>query len=209
MKGLLTKEIYLACTSAVFLYVPVFIVLGLILKNPFFLTYIGVFFAVMPISLMSFDETSRWDRYVLGMPFSRRTIVTAKYAVTLILAAFACVIMLLMSLVLAGGGRMSLEASLPVMASSVALSLIFPTVLYPLNFKLGTTKARMAMLVLVGAVTGGMVLLSTRHSIIGDLTVKMRNTSPAVFCGIGAAVLLALFAASWALSVRFYTKREF
>ena len=209
MKGLLTKDFYMLLTSPTGLYIPLFILLGVLLKNPFFLTYIGVMFAMTPISLMTMDETSHWERYAFGLPFNRRMIVSSKYIMTLLLTVFGAAVMLLMSLLIVKTGAMTFGEAMPVLASSLALCILFPAVLYPLNFRLGTAKARMAMLAAVGLVTAGFIMLNTSNSRIADLVGKLNTTSPAVICGIGAAVLAVLFAVSWALSVRFYTRREF
>ena len=129
MKGLLTKEFYMLITSSMVLFIPVFILLGLLTKNSFFLTYIGVLFAMMPISLMTFDETSHWESYVLGLPFDRRRIVSSKYIMTLILTVGAAAIMLLMSYVFNKMGAVSYDEALPVAAlhhlSGAALSAEF------------------------------------------------------------------------------------
>lgn len=209
MKGLLTKEFYMLITSSMVLFIPVFILLGLLTKNSFFLTYIGVLFALMPISLMTFDETSHWERYVLGLPFDRRRIVSSKYLMTLILTAGAAAIMLLMSYAFNKTGAISYDEALPVVGSSLLLCIIFPALLYPLNFKLGTAKARMVMLAAVGLLTAAFVVLSSSNQTIGSLIGKLDAASPAVVCGIIGAVLAIIFAASWVLSLKLYSSREF
>ena len=209
MKGLLTKDFYMLLTSPTGLYIPLFILLGVLLKNPFFLTYIGVIFAMTPISLMTMDENSHWERYAFGLPFNRRMIVSSKYIMTLLLTVFGAAVMLLMSLLIVKTGAMTFDEALPAMFSSLTLCLLFPAVLYPLNFKLGTAKARIAMLAAIGLVTAGFIMFNMQSILLPYLPKELNTTPPALVCCIGAAVLLALFAASWALSVRFYTRREF
>ena len=209
MKGLLTKETYMLLTSPTVLFIPLFILLGILLKNPFFLTYIGVMFAMLPISLMTMDETSHWESYALGMPVSRRMIVSAKYIMTLLLTVLGAAVMLLMSLLIVKTGAMTFDESMPAVFSSLTLCILFPAVLYPLNFKLGTAKARMAMMAAIGLVTAGFIMFNMQSILRSYLPKELNTTPPAVACCIGAAVLLVLFAVSWALSVRFYTSREY
>lgn len=210
MKGLLTKDFYMLLTSPTGLCIPLFILLGVLLKNPFFLTYIGVMFAMTPISLMTMDETSHWERYAFGLPFNRRMIVSSKYIMTLLLTVLGAAVMLLMSLLIVKTGAMTFDEALPAMFSSLTLCLLFPAVLYPLNFKLGTAKARIAMLAVIGLMTAGFIMFNMQSILLRPyLPQELNTTPPALVCCIGAAVLLALFAVSWALSVRFYTRREF
>ena len=205
MKGLLLKDWYLITRycRAVFLIDLIFIVGALFLPGyAIFLAYPSLLAAVVPLTLYSCDEREKWHVYSGVLPVSRAQLVSAKYIVGLLCEA--AVLLLTVALhtaarfVLPGGAANDL---IPVLIAS-ALSLVTPALTLPLMFRLGAEKGRIGYIIVVAGVCAVSVTLLNR-----DVTSLAQNItlSPAVLC----AVALALYAASWLLSVALYKKREF
>lgn len=157
---------------------------------------------LLPYVLCSYEEQSRWDLYAESMPYGRRTVVRAKFALlvidTIVGTAGISVIYLIARLL----GVFD-EPYLYIAVLCFCGSLVPGCVMLPFLFKFGVAKSRMVYMVsigLLGAVTG---LFSGSDGAIVPLISGLLPTPI-------AAVLLCLvfLVLSEQLSERFYMKRE-
>ena len=87
MKALLLKDFYMAKS-----YMRVFAAMVLIFLfaaiwgngNTFLIMYPMIITSMLPMSLLSYDEKFKWDRYCAAMPFTRTQVVSAKYVFVLL-----------------------------------------------------------------------------------------------------------------------------
>lgn len=212
MKGLLKKEWFVLIQKPMTLLLPVllFIVMGVITKSIVTVLYLPVYAGFLPITLLTADENSRWDRFALGMPYSRKNIVSAKYLMSLMLILAGCIAAALVIL-FAMSGTAPAKILLYAAAASAA-TLIFISVLIPLNLQFGTAKARIALMVMIALVGFGTASAITR---VGEGTftlfekIAAWNFSPALLVLLLLACALLLTAASWAVSVWIYRRKQF
>ena len=206
MKGLLLKDVYMTAKycRTYLLIAAVFVAASLVSEtNSFFLFYPCLLCGMIPITLISYDESSRWQTFCGALPVTKAQQVSCKYLIGL--AAQAC--MLIVTGVAQGFRMRSMGAFAPkefwsAIASTFILSAAIPSVCLPLIFKLGVEKGRIAYLFIVGLVCGvsfvGADFFQTRFSAIAHVGTLSG------MCLLGALI----YALSWRLSIVFYTGRE-
>lgn len=211
MKGLLLKDFYMimkSCRIYLFL-IAVFIVVSFWGNdNIFFIAYPCMLAGMLPITLLAFDESCRWNIYSGTLPYSKAQIVSEKYLigliVQLIVVAFTGV---------AQAARMSngdtvdfisfLVHYLLVMSIFLILACVPSALCLPLVFKWGVEKGRIAYYVGIGTI----MAVFAAGSILLKNDIQPTTTSIVVLpllCLGG----IALYALSWWLSIVFYKKRE-
>ena len=198
MKGLLLKDWYLTTKYAMRLLViaAVFLLLSAIMpENGFFMVYPCVLFAMLPTTLYSYDEKEKWTSYVGALPVSRALYVTEKYLFgALVMAAYLA---LLTALYLCFGAAEHLPEAL---LSAVVLGFLAPALMLPVLLRFGVEKGRLAYLLFLGALFGGVLLLTGGK---GEALLPERAPQWAL-----ALLPIALYALSWRLSVALYRRRE-
>ena len=199
MKGLLLKDWYLTVkymrmflvVIAVFLIASVFNP-----QNSFFMAYPCVMLAMLPTTLYSYDDREKWTVYAQAFPVSRAQYVTEKYLFGAICTA---VYLALLTLLYLAFDREGLGDAVTV---AISLGLLASALMLPILFRFGAEKGRIAYLVFVGAVFGG----------VGIAYVTNRPTSrfdafPVPNWALCVFPLL-LYVLSWRLSIALYKKRE-
>lgn len=205
MRGLLLKDWYMAakyCRSYL-LIITVFFVTSIFGENPlFFMFYPMMLAAMVPVTLISYDERSRWNAFSCALPYSKAQLVSVKYVGTLLLLGAAT---LLSALVL--GLRMARLGSFdgPYLFGTLGLlasaGLLAPALLLPIIFRFGVEKGRIVYYAVIGVVCG---LTAFASMSARDLPLDFRPEALALLLFPVAA---CVFAASWLLSARLYRMR--
>lgn len=208
MKGLLLKDTYMfskLCKAFILIDI-VFIVVSFWGEgNMFFVLYPCIISGMLPMTLISYDEREKWDKYSGTLPYTRAQLVSSKYLIGL----FGNIIVFVLIAVvqafrMAKGGTFVLEEYLTVITLLLSVSLIAPTILYPIVFKFGAEKGRIFYYIIIGSACAvSTVFINTD---IGLFSEKLNNF---LSIAIILAVIVLLYTASWLLSIQFYKKREF
>ena len=161
MKGLVYKD-FLVLRKQLWSMLVLVAIFCLIPNDTSFFN-LGLFFVIytslLPASLLAYDERARWDRLAPMLPVTRRDIVRSKYVMGFFLALGAGA--------LYWAGRAIHGAFIPDQAvSAVAIALIFQAFLYPVLFRYGVEKGRIAM----GAMTGITVFLCLQFGFLSEGT---------------------------------------
>ncbi|MBR4549752.1 MAG: ABC-2 transporter permease [Oscillospiraceae bacterium] len=205
MKGLLRKDLYmtwaygrtLLLISAVFLATSAFMPSE---ENFFFVIYPVLMGGVLPVTLLSYDERSGWNRSCDALPVSRRLVVDERYLMSLLsfLVLYA-VTLVVQAVVLLPRGRAGdlgqLAGLLP------CFGLAAPAVMLPITLRWGVEKGRLVYFFFIGALVAAGLIFS--RSVLG---VSGAIGTWGVAAVLGGTVLF--FIASWLLSRRLYEKRE-
>lgn len=114
----------------------------------------GILCSMMIITTFSFDDNSKWMKYAMVMPVTKRDMVAGKFVVLLIFSAIGAVAGLAIG---AAGGAIAHKVDFRNLSSVLTLLLngvmslviaeIFGSLSIPLLFRFGAEKARMLMLV--------------------------------------------------------------
>ncbi|MBR6571069.1 MAG: ABC-2 transporter permease [Clostridia bacterium] len=207
MKGLLLKDWYMMkkYCRAYLLIAVVFIAVSFFnAENMFFVFYPCLLCSMIPVNLLAYDERSRWMLYSCTLPCSKAQLVSAKYLIGLFSQAA-----ILLATAVAQGMRMALNGCFQLQEFVFLLMMLFTiatissSISMPFVFKLGVEKGRIAYYVMIGFVCAASIVASKLFQ--SDLQAQVRPNLPLTalaLAGVGA------YALSWALSIRFYQKRE-
>lgn len=159
------------------------------------LLYPVFFLGSLPASLLSADEKDGWLVYCEALPLTRRQIVTVKYVTSAALTAVVAVLVLLVAAVCGQAEMLWGSELLPLLPLAGMLA---PSLMFPAMFRFGATKGRAVYITVVI----GMAAACAALMVTGDTT---ERTWP---LPLTLGIALAVFAASWALSVRWFEARE-
>lgn len=205
MKGLLLKDWYQVRTNMKTMYLTVAFVLVIWVLSTssayvFPVSYAAIFLGILPVNLLTYDQSVGWVEYGRTLPVRKKTLVAEKYLIGLLCAAAAVVIGgLFITVISLRTGTTPDKDALSLLAGSVCAILLINGIMLPLYYRFGAEKARMLyMLMFAGmgaALGGGTVLMDA---------VPEPDAAIAIV-GVLAAVLV-LYALSWRVSVAWYGK---
>lgn len=157
MKSLILKDLYNIGHNAKSMIFMLLVLAFALIPSSGIEGYIimsGILCSMMIITTFSFDDQSKWLKYAMVMPVTRKDIVISKFIVLLIFSAIGAVTGLVIGVI---GGIIthryifsSINDMLTLLltgAASLAISEIAGSMSIPLLFKFGAEKARILMLV--------------------------------------------------------------
>ncbi len=206
MKALLLKDFYMTLKycKAIFLIIIIFSAAAILGEdNMFFVTYPGILAGMIPVTLLGYDEQSKWGEYCGVLPFTKAQIVSAKYLIGIIAQIAVMLIISITQFV-----KMQMENAFDANSFFIVIITLFimscasVATTLPFIFKYGSEKGRIAYYTMIGAICAGSVILPM---IFDDIVwISKTNFSGTLICAIG----VLLYAISWYLSIKFYKKRE-
>ncbi len=213
MKGLLLKDWYQVRASMKTLYLTVAVVLVIWVFSKsdayvFPVSYAAIFLGILPVNLLTYDQSSGWVEYGRTLPVSKKTLVAEKYIIGLFCAAAAVVIGgLFVAMIPLRTGTAPGKDVLSLLAGSVCAILLINGISLPLLYRFGAEKARMIYVLTfagLGALLGGSgaVLDEVQKNGAEGWLLQPPVWLPVLLL----AAALALYAVSWRVSVAWYGK---
>lgn len=207
MKGLLLKDWYMMkkYMRSYLVLLIVFMVISLGNSDSmFFVFYPSLLSAMIPTSLLAYDERSKWDAYSGTLPCTKAQIVSAKYVLGVLLQAL---IILLTAIVqgiqMVRTGSFDWSSYLALVQMLLVMGCVALSLTLPFMYKYGVEKGRMAYYVMVLFVCVGS---ATAATLFRDwLQMEAAADLPLLLLTLAA---MGIYALSWRLSIRFYEKRE-
>lgn len=209
MKGLILKDLYMIFKHSKFIYL-----LALIFGTVYIFDSVTAYWfivpvvlsGIVPITILSLDEQSKWTYYSDVLPGSRKNTVCSKYILSL-LSVFTTWFVIAVMRGVSGMimGNIILFDYVTVLLSSLALGLITPSLLLPTIFKYGFEKGRVAyymvafLLVGIGSSLGLIINETSTVNMVGKYILPIL---------IITIIVAIVFFGSWLLSLRFYKNRE-
>ena len=213
MKGLLLKDAYQLWYYAKIVIVAAVVMMGagvlsMMNGSNFFIVYAGFLLGMMPMTLLAYDQTSKFSEYSAALPATKEEVVGCKYIVGLcglVLAEiFAAV-----ALGVAHLHWVAVDGALVVstLVQVGMATLLNSAILLPLSYRFGYEKAKYAFYIMVALIAGlmGAGVAANEDGLAANLLPQ--GISPLALLGV-AVVGLILYALSWRLSVAWYGKAE-
>lgn len=204
MSALLLKDWYVLWRRMK-LFLLVIIVMAAI-PFSFYSVFVVAWAAMLPYTVLAYDEQSKWDRLAAMMPYSRRELVLSKYVLGwAAIGASSAAALALPRLLRPLWVRLNVQAS-PLDGSPLGVLLaacvgvIILALTLPLFFRFGVERGRMAMILLVGLVCGSGAAVATM------LELASMGGDRGLVVILPPALAAALTAASVPLSMRFYSR---
>ena len=200
MKAVILSDLMVIRSQAksVLLVLVVWLAITVYNGNGIFFSALSVVYAMMlPLTCIAAYEKQRFDRYLLTAPVGRAAAAMGHYVFSMICALCLAVIGFAASVAL---GMDALEAVYSCSAC-FCIGIVMVSVLLPVIYKFGTEKARLTMMAVF------VLFLLAFGLLLGALDVDMDSIGDALI--LLPVVTLIVLAASAAVSVGIYRRREF
>lgn len=213
MKGILTKDLYVAVKQCRYILISpiVFVVISVFGQDAgrfFFAFFASLLMSMFPMTIMSFDERSRWDVFSVALPYKRSDIVLSKYVLSMAGNIAAAALYFVISLIV-NAGNWDIEYYFSIAVIAASFGFIYTAIAFPPIFKMGVEKGRIWYLVSIAVISAiGGVIAQTSSGLFSPTTepIPVENLSAGL---IAFPISVILVAISAVISVKFYEKREF
>ena len=208
MKGLLLKDFYqlIKYCRSFFIIDVIFIGVSLFVDGAEMFVYFPIIFsAILPMTLLSYDERSGWMEYSGTLPYSANQIVSAKYLFGLIVQTVTASVVIGVEFVSraiynAGGLDMASDIfikNLLLIGIMFVVSLLCPAICIPFCFKFGTEKGRIAYFVIIALLAA--VCMSLYNKYGDQIQLLSKNYSWVLLPILGG--IAVLYVVSWIASI--------
>ena len=206
MLGLIKKDLLLMKTNAKSLLIIFIIYLLMAINGNFdIVVMLPLFMMVLLISTFGYDEYNNWDAYVNALPVGRKNIILSKYLTSAILLVCSSIISCIIAYVLTFFYEKSdISHSLSYIGGCLCGMLITISLMYPLIFKYGSQKGRIAGFVLIAG-SGFVLGLLSKIKVFSTVV----NSFGTYFLIAFVVLTILMLIGSYIISVKIYSKREF
>lgn len=202
MKGLLLKDFYTLVKQLkiVLLFLVIMTVVPGINQSSFAMIY----FAMMPITAMAYDERCKWDSLAAMMPYSAKDLMLSKYLLGYIGMGAACVLSIGANFIikLFQHSSMTMEDALTILLI-VCVGVILLAVNLPFIFRFGVEKGRIIFMVIIAVSVFAMMMAGDKIKYL----LSSSLISPAWLATIGLTTAILTNLISIAVSNRIYQKK--
>lgn len=161
------------------------------------------------ISTFSYDEFNKWDAYASTLPSGRKNNVKSKYLTTLLILVVTTIIVIILSFLISYIHTKAIDYQIILlsMLGNIFATLTLLSFMYPIIFKFGIEKARIAIFIIVfGIVILGGILLKyvDLSSILNSFSFMENYAVPVII------ILSILFIyISYIISLKIQLKKEY
>ena len=216
MKGLLLKDLSILKTqgrsSVIIIAIAMFM---LIVGNnaTFAVIYANILFVTFGITTLSYDTHDNGYAFLFTLPISRKLYVMEKYVFSL----FSIAIGVTLSLILMLGVSFTKDdyvlttSDLAFVIGYALGSIVFLSIMLPINLKFGPEKGRIAMIIVIAVIVASGFSISKVAGKV-DLTKVYWGISeikPMVVMGIFVMIVLVILSVSYLISCKIMKKKEF
>ena len=211
MLGMMRKDLCLLLqrSRAMLMMAGVGIIIGFSTDGSFMIGYLTMISAILTIGTISYDEFDNGYLFLLTLPVTRRSYVTAKYIFCFLgdLVGWAAASVIYAGCCLAKGAGLGMEQLAAALVFLPVVGLM-SAVMLPLQLKYGAEKSRLALAALFGGIG---VLGALGMKLFPGLPDTLRAFPEISGAALGAAALGAVVAAvalSYWISLGIMEKKE-
>lgn len=207
MLGLIKKDLLMIKGNLKAVGIIFIIFIGMAIFQDMNLAFLPVFISfVLFMSTFSYDEYNKWDSYAITLPNGRKNVVGAKYITTLLLLVASIILTTILSIGIGiAKNEFNMEEMLGTLGGSIIATILLVSITYPIIFKFGNEKGRIAMFVVAFLGTSLFAFLFKSVKISKDVILFLEQYG--IF--IIAVILVVILFGSYQLSKRIYQKKEF
>lgn len=218
MSGLIIKDLFnLNSNKRIYLVLLIMFVFSAFIIDSgvsFMSVYMSILCMMLCISTFSYDDYSKWNRYALALPLTRKDIVKSRYVFALILIGLSFIVGSLVNLIglFVYDSVITLELIFSIPLATIIVITIIIAILFPAMYKYGAEKGRLVLLlfsILLGIAGYGINYLFRNITI--DVTLLNNGMSFLMNYGVYLIILIALLSLyiSYIKSIQIYQKKEF
>lgn len=188
--------------------IVLYIIMGLMGKMD--ISFILPFMSVMiMISSFSYDNYNKWDAYSISLPNGRKNSVKSKYITTILLTLNVSIITIIISFIISyvNTQNINYEQILVTMLGTIFATLLVLTFMYPIIYKFGVEKARIAIFLIVF----GLVIIGGFFSQYIDISfiTKLLSFLEDYLIIILIIITILMVYTSYKISEKIFSKKEF
>jgi len=209
MIGIIKKDIFMIKNNlkliVIALMLFVFYTIIFDADMSFFLPFMTL---MISLSTFSLDDFNNWHSFASTLPNGKINNVKSKYITSISLIMIAIIISIIFNYIIGSiKGTINIDESLSSIMGELFAIIFMMSVLFPVLFKYGAEKGRIAMATLGITVIGGVVLLTKfiQIDIPNDLIAFLNSYFLIIFV-IASFIMIS---SSYAISKKIYLKREF
>lgn len=211
MLGFIKKDLFTAKSNLKFL-VLLMILYGFIgISGGMDISYIVAFVSMSVMTTtFSYDSYNNFNAYSTSFPNGRINAVKSKYIATILMILVLSIVTFAVSLLIlcvkhAEINFMSFATSIV----TIAVTLIILAIIYPIIFKFGIEKARIAMFAVVFGVVALFLLLIKILNSTNSSLVEYIFSNPYILILLSIVIVIATVYLSYRISLKIYMKKEF
>lgn len=217
MKGLILKDLLTLKNQMrnIMIIIIGFIILSIMMENYFYIAFIIPFYIVMlVISTFSYDELNNANTYIVALPYNRKTIVKARYYLSLMSIITSLLIGAILSLVtpLLNPDMDFMSTFASSVATIIGVILVI-SLLMPCFYKFGVQKGRVILFIAIMAVS---LLIGVILSLFENSTLKiaeffsaLENTNYVILITGAILIILLILYISYLFSCKIFKNKEF
>ena len=217
MKGLILKDLLILKNQMrnVLIIILGFIILSIFTENYFYISFIIPFYIVMQvISAFSYDDLNNSNTYIVALPYTRKTIVKARYVLGLISIIEAFIASLFLSLIIPifNPNMDFITTFISTTAAIIAVILIISLII-PFFYKFGVQKGRIILFIsimgislLIGVILS---LFENTNLKIAKLFSSLENINYIILIIIAIIIILLILYISYLFSCKIFKNKEF
>ena len=217
MKGLILKDLLTLKNQMrnIMIIIIGFIILSIMMENYFYIAFIIPFYIVMlVISTFSYDELNNANTYIVALPYNRKTIVKARYYLSLMSIITSLLIGAILSLVtpLLNPDMDFMSTFASSVATIIGVILVI-SLLMPCFYKFGVQKGRVILFIAIMAVSFliGIILSLFENSTlkIAEFFSALENTNYVILIAGAILIILLILYISYLFSCKIFKNKEF